>query len=517
VTITRRRPGPIPPRRASITYWNRVEPSPRTNDLAKPLATEVADGLWALTRQWQLGEFRGEDCGSPGWLEVDTTSRRLVAWGANGEEQVLEPGVPLEKAIGDALSFDLVRSIEFGQTFETMLRDDGRAVHIATFRAAFLIGDATAAELGKGDADVLRLRRLAGGRALDGAALFAAAEASLPSLPVTVVASEQVPVRLLLERYVAIVHEYFGEVAGVESPAWDASRLAYAFDVTMGASDGFSVRPRGSGDTTWETFSAAEVTLGAGNPKAPLQQTITVLPSSVRFRGMAAPRCWDIEHAMADFAAIDVEPRDLGKLIFADLMLTPPREWYVIPLEQLFGTVMRLDNVLVRDVFGLLTVVHRAESSNWSMFQSSATLLPDSAVDSAMYGKGSELRFIRDEMLNIVWSVQQLAERPDEPPHGDPPPLPRYQLRKNPPPNWTAYMPMSRADGVMFERVDTSAIERIHEEELRRSGTRIVRAPVRSRGSDGSTHVWIARIRSHGPHESANGIRFDLLDVGEAG
>jgi hypothetical protein len=49
---------------ASVTVWNRLEPSPRENSLTEGTAARVRDPLWMLTRQWQLGEFTGEDAGS---------------------------------------------------------------------------------------------------------------------------------------------------------------------------------------------------------------------------------------------------------------------------------------------------------------------------------------------------------------------------------------------------------------------------------------------------------------------
>lgn len=50
---------------ASITTWTRVEPTSRDPQMRSGLAAAVHDPLWMLARQWQLGEFQGEDAGSP--------------------------------------------------------------------------------------------------------------------------------------------------------------------------------------------------------------------------------------------------------------------------------------------------------------------------------------------------------------------------------------------------------------------------------------------------------------------
>ncbi|KIF04849.1 hypothetical protein PL81_16405, partial [Streptomyces sp. RSD-27] len=49
----------------TVGVWNRLEGRPRTKDFDRALRVEVRDPLWMLTRQWQLGEFRGADGGSP--------------------------------------------------------------------------------------------------------------------------------------------------------------------------------------------------------------------------------------------------------------------------------------------------------------------------------------------------------------------------------------------------------------------------------------------------------------------
>ena len=49
----------------TITMWNRQEGRPRTDNFKRALQAEVRDALWMLSRQWQLGEWLGEDAGFP--------------------------------------------------------------------------------------------------------------------------------------------------------------------------------------------------------------------------------------------------------------------------------------------------------------------------------------------------------------------------------------------------------------------------------------------------------------------
>ena len=49
----------------AITRWNRLEGRPRTHDFDRALKAEVRDALFMLTKQWQMGEFVGDDAASP--------------------------------------------------------------------------------------------------------------------------------------------------------------------------------------------------------------------------------------------------------------------------------------------------------------------------------------------------------------------------------------------------------------------------------------------------------------------
>jgi hypothetical protein len=53
----------------SITSWTRLEPRARVEDLERAVETgleaRIHDASWLLARQWQMGEFTGEDGGSP--------------------------------------------------------------------------------------------------------------------------------------------------------------------------------------------------------------------------------------------------------------------------------------------------------------------------------------------------------------------------------------------------------------------------------------------------------------------
>ena len=61
----------------TILMWNRLEGRPRTHNFDKALKAEVRDALWMLCKQWQMGEFKGEDAGSPVFYRIKINSSKL--------------------------------------------------------------------------------------------------------------------------------------------------------------------------------------------------------------------------------------------------------------------------------------------------------------------------------------------------------------------------------------------------------------------------------------------------------
>src|SRR5574341_1447635 len=84
----------------TITAWTRLEGRPRRRDFARAMRAEVRDALWMLTKQWQMGEFRGADAGSPAAAKVQLTTTRLTTYqAANGAVEPFDDSLPLETRV----------------------------------------------------------------------------------------------------------------------------------------------------------------------------------------------------------------------------------------------------------------------------------------------------------------------------------------------------------------------------------------------------------------------------------
>ena len=104
--------------------WVRLEPRCRSENFARGLEARTADPLWMLTRQWQTGEFIGEDAGSPLQVQLthSTQSLDLVKLGSNGEPLPL-PSMPLEVMVeAEHTTIDWRARVQIGQQFERIIQ-----------------------------------------------------------------------------------------------------------------------------------------------------------------------------------------------------------------------------------------------------------------------------------------------------------------------------------------------------------------------------------------------------------
>jgi len=487
---------------ASITYWNRVEPRPRTRSLTRALGAQVRDALWFLTRQWQFGEFHGEDAASPAYVQFSSRCSRIESWQVpGGDPQALgaPPAAPLEALVErEPFTPDLATAVELGQRFEVFLAEAGLAGAtlrdvIADFRGAYPVpSPADPASGAAHDPALARFLRVCAGRAIHGANLHRAYLPTRPALPPAppVAAPNADAVLAALERLVQWVGDVHGALGTADPPAWKPDRLEYDVSLAATTPDGRAVTlgayPGRFGEFDWYSFDQ----LGPGErvpERKPAATTRSLVPINVRFRGMPNSRWWHFERGSMNLADVKADRSELAKLVLIDFMLVHGNDWFVVPFTQEVGTLCRVEAVLVHDVFGDTTLVPPANAQSgqpterWSLFgvtvQGAAGtadyfVLPPSAPSATQGGERlEEVRFLRDEMFNSAWGIEHAIEnglgqawsgheRAQEiaPLHAPlvndtDAPL-KYLVQTDVPLNWIPLLPVAEPDGraIRFQR-----------------------------------------------------------------
>ena len=236
--------------------------------------------------------------------------------------------------------------------------------------------------------------------------------------------------------------------------------------------------------------------------------------------------------------------------------------WYIVPAPMSSGSVRKVKSVKVVDSFGVVTeldpVVSEKETADWAMFaidgagnaeglDGSVLMAPNVAMQVVENDEVEEVRFMRDESVNLVWAwerqivdengetISTNSDRPEsEPDDGPKGPLPEFKLKSPTARAWIPYVPRQKAKTPALNgqialrrgRTDETATKanpqyrsklveeatHIAEEQIPLTPLRVRRVQRYARGSDGAAHFWVGRDREISARTARPGLRFDYLD-----
>lgn len=440
----------------TVTIWNRLEARPRTIAFDRALRAEVRDPLWMLCKQWQMGEFRGSDAGSPVFAKVNIDSTVLTKYRPDGlATEAYDPSVPLETTVeqrtvpltmgGRPVSLDL--RLVMGRQWLAMISG------IGAYRQAFIdayqitVPDPTSAA----DADrcaqpeVWQLFAAVAGRSMDGGALYTYLVADPAHHAYDGVAGVAAADFGAIDTQAGLFLAWFQRLLrqpGAADDAWMPDRLEYQFAVSAPLAE--PVPPSGpaagektyvatayySGRLDWYSVDLDPgASLGAPpSPPAPspaqpaASSPLTMIPVPVSFAGMPNTRWWAFEDSKTNYGDIDASTTDLAKLLFLEFALVFSNDWFVIPYTLPSGSIASISGFTVQNTFGETFPVAAAGSGQdddwqrWSMFtvnvlgggpaDTSLVLLPTTAK--VQRGPLTEdVQLVRDEVANMVWGIEK--------------------------------------------------------------------------------------------------------------
>lgn len=443
----------------------------RSVDIMDGLAARLADPLWMLARQWQFGEFTGDDTGSPVSLSFQANAHAPTWWRPEPDpaRPAARPWQPWTVRSGPIESV-IDAEIDDGTALVRLRLEGGAAARRALCTAGLsAIAAALPALAPWVPADV------AGGVPVEQAftpvdLAIMAGTADPVTLDTHLVpwadTGADPPATLLDTLAVAAPdaaafatamrgwHRWWrtrfaalptGSSAGpVDPPAWDPLRLEHR------ASLGFASAPKVAlhldrhpgGQVDWYSADIGGAlpadTAGAPPPPADLAtpQPVTALsvPQPARFAGMPALRFWEFEDSRVDFGSVDASAADLARLLLVEYTTVYDHNWYLSPLRVPVGALLEVDQpVTVVDSFGQtdpLEPLAARQAGNTRMFNlrtapSTRTDLP--AADpawathwfwfaprlAATLGSAAveQIMLRRDEMANIGWAI--IGSHPD--------------------------------------------------------------------------------------------------------
>ena len=434
-----------------LRIWDRLEPRARRVEFDEVLQARVHDALWMLARQWQMGEFKGEDTGSAVLAKL---ARRLtpvtevkVGGGPAESEDLSLPGeARLERL---PIGFPPIARARLGRRFAALLDEEAAAhppagtaydgaAYRTLLRTLFPIDppappgdDPVAIARARVDARARRTAAALAGHSVDGVKLHAALKPgmTLADLPATLAAGlvpgHETIVLGALERYRAWFDDLYPPVPAVSG--WDPAKLEYGAVYTLPRDGGtltLTVDEHVTGRLDWPAFDQGEIDPN-GTP-ASVTKARTVIPAPAEFAGMPNPRWWQFEDAAVDLGTFRAQATDLAKIVIAEFALVYGNNWLVVPYVQPIGTLAEIEGVVITDVFGQLTLVSAATPSSggnwtsWDLFslspRGSGPASPPLAEHLFLPGglgtvidapPHESVALVRDESADMVWGVEQ--------------------------------------------------------------------------------------------------------------
>lgn len=436
----------------SVTMWNRLEGRPRRQDFQRALQAEVRDALWMLSRQWQLGEFRGSDAGSPVFARVRVDSSALTRFrpGDTGPAGPFDQATPFEAQVerrpvplrigGQVASLDL--RLAMGRQWGRLVAPIGPpGGYPQAFADAYPVpapdpASAADAQLCS-EPPVFALFAAAAGRLMDGGLLYEHLLADAGHHAYDGVAGiagqDHGAIDQAADAFLAWFARLIMQPAAGGSDSWTPAHLEYRFAVSAPEPGGpkvYTAEEYYQGRLDWYSVDVSDEPIDPPGQPPPAPQpdpgahdVRTTLPVPVTFTGMPNTRWWAFEERKTNYGDVDASTTDLAKLMFLEFALVYANDWFVIPVTLRSGSLADVRGLAVTNTFGERFWIEAAGSGaednwqRWSMFtvdragapgsQADLTLLLLPTVAKLDSGPPTEdVWLIRDEVADMVWGVE---------------------------------------------------------------------------------------------------------------
>lgn len=413
--------------------WKRLAGRHRTRAIEKGLQARMADGFWMLARQWQFGEFKGEDAASParaqvGWVSapVDTfigynaagkpSLRRSIA-----DDELLEVAVERE-AVTDGFAA-LKFSAEAGIQFIRRLPKEYRERALTALREHYPLTLEGSTYAGKAAFLKLLLER-----SFDAAVFFHVQASALTALARRLSLDEAM-VNATFASWQDYYRARFSEPTR-EGVTWRDDRLEYRFGISASPDEKTQValvaEEYPGGRLDWYHCDMSGKLSKGLKRKLEANSEAWMIPAPVRYAGMPADRFWDFEDGQVSFGGLSAGATDLAQTLVTEFATVYSNDWYQLPLTVPVGSLSRVLALTIYDSFGEAhtikpTAVKDGEGRSWKWFEltgdpsvghkfSPWVYVPRTVLGGHEDRAVERVVFTRDEMANLAWGIEEFIE-----------------------------------------------------------------------------------------------------------
>jgi hypothetical protein len=443
--------------------YKRIEPRTRQKDSTFALSMPVYDPLWTLARQWQFGEFQGNDCGSVVKAQItmkktkfshvkfnNATSPQSInkdgGWKAYDKEtDVLEYRVerldeldehkiaPLIR-IESALHFKRWLKSKYSDTIAakilTSVRKDCPLDNFAPDYSRINInadGKELLEEAGKSvNTKLEQYWETYGTRLFDGYKLYK---------------NGRTIAGYNIQEYLDWFKQtYLPSTLGKGGSCWSSEQLGYDMSIKTEDNTEYVARDYHSGRLSWYSFDEA---VPAGKDTEPDLKTMTFLPVLADFPGTPNKRLWQFEDANVNMGNIDMDYNSVANAVVLQYTTMYGNDWMLVPMELEVGTLMKVTKINITNTFGDVIKIENKGTgvpndntvpynntdnipytSRWSLFEiakenaysdrdfstNPVLFYPPSLARTVESKPIETVQFLRDEMSNMLWGVEKVID-----------------------------------------------------------------------------------------------------------
>lgn len=347
---------------------------PGRHDTDEGLRARVADPVWFLTRQWQLGEHQGEDASSP---VVVSSAPRHVPITYDPARPDLDPTVIPAEALLEAEPGDwwtIGRRLRLGRAAAPLLDDAARAEY------AFGVLPAPYGRL----ADEVDGRAVFQADALVGDAIWDEVPTPLPD-------------------------------------RWSPRELNYSAEFAAEGT-GLQARRHDGGDVDWFSVDGEP----DPDPPPPAPKPRQVIPGRLDYPGAPNPRWWQLENRAVDIGGFAPDRSHLATMLLLDVTLAHADDWFSFPVpppsdpdaDPSSGVLVTVTDVTVRDSFDTTWALRAPPASGpqaWSLFHTAGLAESELVVWPVAVAPQTgpvldDVLIGVDEDANLAWAVELRAD-----------------------------------------------------------------------------------------------------------
>ena len=424
----------------------RYEPRARKKDYAQALSFEAHDPMWMLTRQWQFGRFKGDDCGSAISAQVVVTSRTndIIYYGhdTEGGFRVLENPELVEPLVeATKYKMTLYDKVEAATHLTKMLRSQKNFPQILeALREKYpLEADSSKEDDPIHDiADSVndkkkRFLAVYANRSFDGEKAYRGGLGAI--LDKFMLFSDS-------SRISKEYHSWFSDkynTYGSDKSFWNPEKLAYDFSLGVGG-DVYSAENYSTGHIGWYTFDKTPFK-GHNIYSKKYTEYFGYLPAKATFPSAPARKLWEYENHRVEFGNLSNDDvSQLASAVMMEYVAMYSNDWMMIPVHTQAGRLINVDHIVVNDTFGDVQVIGNTPEKHdnkapdipftdrWALYSNTRSdayaandkkgdfrtedglFLPASLLRVSESEPIEEVQFLRDEMANMVWGVEKLID-----------------------------------------------------------------------------------------------------------